>query len=144
MTTFNHSREIPAPVEQVFAAMSDPDSLARWWGPAGFTNTIDLCEFKPGGRWLLTMHGPDGTNYPNEYRFEEIEAPAKVVLKHLPGPKFQLTITLAPAGEGTLVSWAQAFEDSDLAKKIEHIVVPANDQNLERLEAEVARRLGKG
>jgi hypothetical protein len=38
---------------------------------------------------------------------------------------------------GTLVSWAQAFESADLARQIEHIVVPANDENLQKLMAEV-------
>jgi hypothetical protein len=44
MTTFKTSREIPATVEQVFAAISDSERLARWWGPAGFTNTFNVCE----------------------------------------------------------------------------------------------------
>ncbi len=65
MSSLTTSREIPASVEHVFAAFSDPARLARWWGPAGFTNTFDVCEFKPGGQWSFTMHGPDGANYPN-------------------------------------------------------------------------------
>jgi hypothetical protein len=48
MTTFKTSRKIPATVEQVFAAFQ-PKHLARWWGPAGFTNTFSICEFKNGG-----------------------------------------------------------------------------------------------
>ena len=36
MTTFRTSRDIPAPPDQVFAAFSDPQRLARWWSPAGF------------------------------------------------------------------------------------------------------------
>ncbi|WP_155898004.1 SRPBCC family protein [Allocoleopsis franciscana] len=40
MTTFKTSREIPATMEQVFAAISDSERLARWWEPAGFTNTF--------------------------------------------------------------------------------------------------------
>jgi uncharacterized protein YndB with AHSA1/START domain len=55
MTTFDTAREIPATVEQVFAAISDPERLAQWWGPAGFTNTFKVCEFKNGGRWLLRI-----------------------------------------------------------------------------------------
>lgn len=39
MTTFNTSLEIPATPEQVFAAIRHPERLARWWGPAGFTNS---------------------------------------------------------------------------------------------------------
>ena len=87
MTTFSTSREIPASVEQVFAALSNPERLARWWGPAGFTNTFSVCEFKSGGRWSYVMHGPNGGNYPNESLFAEIEAPRKVVLEHVSKPK---------------------------------------------------------
>ena len=100
MTTFSTSREIPASVEQVFAAFSDPGRLARWWGPAGFTNTFSLCEFKQGGRWSFVMHGPDGVNYPNESVFAEIEAPNKLVVQHVSEPKFRLTIALASSAAG--------------------------------------------
>jgi uncharacterized protein YndB with AHSA1/START domain len=143
MTTFNTSREIPAIVEQVFAAISDPERLARWWGPAGFTNTFGVCEFKNGGRWSLIMHGPDGHNYPNENVFAEIEPLRKVVVQHVGEPKYRLTITLAPSSTGTIVSWSQAFESSEVASHLEHIVVPANEQNLERLSVEVLRKPGR-
>ena len=140
MTTFNTSREIPATVEQVFAAFSDAERLSRWWGPAGFTNTFNVCEFKPGGRWSFVMHGPDGRNYPNENVFAEIEPPGKVVVQHGSEPKFRLTITLTSSAEGTVMSWSQAFESAELASRLEHIVVPANEQNLDRLSDEVLRK----
>ena len=38
MIAFSTFREIPATVEQVFAAFSDPERLARWWGPANEQN----------------------------------------------------------------------------------------------------------
>ncbi|HEX4858978.1 MAG TPA: SRPBCC family protein [Usitatibacteraceae bacterium] len=141
MTTFNTSRAIPAPVEQVFAAISDPARLARWWGPAGFTNTFEVCQFRPGGRWLFTMHGPDGQDYPNESRFAEIEAPTRVVIEHVCEPRFRLTIVLAPSAGGTQVSWSQVFERADVAEQVATIVIPANEQNLDRLTAEVLREL---
>jgi uncharacterized protein YndB with AHSA1/START domain len=142
MTTFNTSREIPATVEQIFAAISDPARLARWWGPDGFTNTFGVCEFKKGGRWSFTMHGPDGKSYPNENVFAEIETPGKVVVQHVSEPKFCLTIGLTATAAGTLVSWSQAFENAEVARRIEHIVVPANEQNLARLAAEVLGSAG--
>lgn len=137
MTTFSTSRDIPAPVTQVFAAISDPERLARWWGPAGFTNTFKVCEFKNGGRWSFVMHGPDGTDYANESVFAEIEAPHKVVVQHESEPRFRLSISLATSATGTLLSWSQAFENAEVAARVEHIVVPANEQNLDRLTAEV-------
>jgi hypothetical protein len=90
------------------------------------------------------MHGPDGKNYPNENVFAEIEPPGKIVVLHDSNPRYRLTITLASSWAGTAVTWAQAFENPETARQIEHIVVPANEQNLERLSAEVMReRPGK-
>jgi uncharacterized protein YndB with AHSA1/START domain len=126
-------------VEQVFAAFSEPDRLARWWGPAGFTSTFNVCQFKQGGRWSFILHGPDGKNYPNECVFAEIESPGKIVVQHVSAPEYRLTITLTPSSMGTIVTWSQAFDNPDLARRIEHIVVPANEQNLDRLSAEVLR-----
>ena len=137
MTTFNTSREIPATVDQVFAAFSDPERLARWWGPAGFTNTFRVCEFRTGGRWSFTMHGPNGGDYPNESVFAGIEAPGRIVVEHVSEPKYRLTIQLSPSAAGTIVSWSQEFEKPEIAQRIERIVVPANEQNLDRLSAEV-------
>lgn len=144
MTTFTTSREILATVEQIFAAISNPQRLARWWGPAGFTNTFSVCEFKNGGRWSFVMHGPDGQNYPNECVFADIESPRKVVIQHVVEPLFSLTIALAASATGTRVSWSQAFESAEVASRVEHIVVPANEQNLDRLTVEVLRHPGGG
>lgn len=144
MTTFSTSREIHATPEQVFAAFSDPERLSQWWGPAGFTNTFNICEFENGGRWSYVMHGPNGGNYPNESVFAEIESPRKIVIEHVSKPKYRLTVLLSPSGAGTVVSWSQAFESSDVASRIEHIVVPANEQNLDRLSVEVLRKPGGG
>ncbi|MBX9610465.1 MAG: SRPBCC domain-containing protein [Burkholderiales bacterium] len=49
---------IAASPAQVFAAMSDPVRVARWWGPNGFTSTIHALEFRPGGSWRRAFHAP--------------------------------------------------------------------------------------
>ena len=140
MKIFETSRDLPARPEEVFAAISAPERLARWWGPEGFTNTFSVCEFKEGGRWSLIMHGPDGKSWPNENRFAAIEAPRLVIIEHVAEPKYRLTVTLTPTPAGTRVGWSQAIENDDVASRIEPIVVPANEQNLQRLEAEVLRK----
>lgn len=137
MTVFRTAREVPARPEVVFAAIQDPLRLARWWGPDGFTNSFHLFEFNPGGRWDFTMHGPDGTHYPNQSEFVEIISNTLIRIKHTSQPRFELTISLAPCDKGTLVSWVQAFEDPKVAANIRHIVEPANEQNLSRLLVEV-------
>lgn len=139
MTPFTTSRDIPAAPAAVFAAIATPERLARWWGPAGFRNTFAVCDFRPGGRWSFVMHGPDGAHYQNDSQFAEIAAPTRVVIQHLSEPTFRLTITLAASATGTRVSWVQALDDAEVARRVQHIVIPANEQNLDRLTAEVLR-----
>ncbi|MCA9395898.1 MAG: SRPBCC domain-containing protein [Candidatus Omnitrophica bacterium] len=138
MNAVTASKTIPASVQQVFDAIQDPKRLARWWGPEGFTNTFNKFEFKPGGKWVFTMHGPDGKSYANESIFEEIVAPKKVVILHICLPVFVLTIELTKSGEGTLLSWNQEFEDESVVTKLRDFLTKANNQNLDRLTQEVA------
>lgn len=137
MPPFKTSRQIAATPTQVWAAFSDPQRLARWWGPAGFSNTFKACDFKTGGRWSYVMHGPDGKNYPNVSVFAEVVAGQRVVIEHGSLPKYRLTISLREVDGGTLVGWEQVFEDEKVAKAIEHIVVKGNEENLQRLVGEV-------
>ena len=136
--TFQTSRLLPFPHQQVFAAFAQPQRLARWWGPDGFTNSFEVFEFTTGGRWTFVMHGPDGTDYPNENVFLDVAEPSTIVIQHVLSPRFVLTITLAAHDAGTLVTWVQVLEDSAVAAAIRHIVEPANEQNLDRLHAVLA------
>lgn len=135
----SRSRWLAASPSEVFAAMRDAARIARWWGPAGFTNTIHQFEFEPGGRWLLTMQAPDGTNHPNESRFTRIAADQLFEIEHLNGHHFVLSITLQPHGGGTDVTWLQTFDTAEHYERIARFVATANEQNLDRLAAEVER-----
>jgi uncharacterized protein YndB with AHSA1/START domain len=137
---FVHSRLIGAPREQVFAAFADPARLARWWGPNGFTSTFEVFELRSGGAWRCVMHGPDGADYPNEHVFTEVIAPERVIIEHLGSlHHFELTITFTAQGARTLVGWRQVFDTATEKQRIAAFVVPANEQNLDRLAAEVLR-----
>ena len=133
MKAFKTSKAILASPQAVFDAFSNRDLLAEWWGPAGFTNTFDIFEFKNGGTWSFVMHGPDGRHYENESQFIEIIAAKKVVICHLSEPKFTLTITIKDKGAGSIIYWAQAFDNAEVASRIAHIIEPSNEQNLNRL-----------
>ena len=135
---FVTSRLIDAPRERVFRAFSDPSHLARWWGPKGFSNTFRKFDLRPGGAWRFVMHGPDGTDYPNESVFTEVVVPERVVFDHLSGHHFQMTITFAAQGDKTLVGWRQVFDTAGERQRIARIVIEANEQNLDRLAAEVS------
>lgn len=137
MNTFTNQRTLPASPEAVFAALTTPERLARWWGPAGFSNRFAVCEVRPGGRWVFDMIGPDGTVYANESVFQHIEPNRQVVVRHTCAPLFTLSITLEPVAEGTQLHWQQVFDDAAFAQAAAHILVPANEQNLDRLQAEL-------
>lgn len=126
------SRLFPFAPAQTFAAFANPDRLATWWGPDGFSNTFEMFEFKAQGRWKFVMHGPDGKDYLNDCVFLETSQ-QKIIIRHVSQPNFTLTITLDEADGKTNLGWHQAFDDPRLAESLAHIIVPANEQNLNRL-----------
>jgi len=139
MSNFENSRHFKHSPQAVFAAMANPTRLARWWGPDGFTNQFEVFEFCVGGRWVFDMVGPDGTRYANTSVFAHIEPDRQVVIDHTCMPVFRLTISLAPEGDGTRVQWLQVFDDPAFAQAMKHVLEPANEQNLDRLAAELDR-----
>lgn len=140
----SRTRVIAATTDEVFAAICDPVRLARWWGPAGFTNTIHEFDFTPGGKWLLTMHGPDGKDHPNESRFVRIVPGRLFEIEHFSGHHFILSLELDAAPEGTVVRWRQTLDTIEHYRRIAGFVAAANEQNLDRLAREVAAGRGAG
>ena len=53
-------------------------------------------------------------------------------------PTFVLTVSLESTATGTRVIWEQVFDDPAVAQAVRAIVEPSNEQNLDRLTAEVA------
>lgn len=76
------SRLMQHPLDRVFAAFSNPAGMTNWWGPVGFSTTTRSMQFKVGGGWDFTMHGPDGTDYPNFVRYTEIEKNRRIAYDH--------------------------------------------------------------
>lgn len=131
--TLATERLLPAPPKRVWQAFADPAQLARWWGPEGFTNEFETCDFREGGAWRSTMIGPDGARYANESRFGALLPRQRIVVDHVSPPRFVLTVTLEAEGGGTRVGWSQCFETAELRQALQAICIPANEQNLDRL-----------
>ena len=75
-------REFDAPPALLFRAHTDPDALKVWYGPNGFTITLLAMDFRVGGLFRFTMHGPDGTDYPNRWEFREIVPNERLAYRH--------------------------------------------------------------
>jgi uncharacterized protein YndB with AHSA1/START domain len=120
--------------ETIWEAFRNPEALARWWGPAGFTNIFHEFDFRRGGTWDFTMTGPDGSAYRMQKIFVEIDPPARLVFDHPDATHgFRMFIELAERGESTEVSWRMTFDSGDEAGRVRAIVEASNEQNFDRL-----------
>jgi uncharacterized protein YndB with AHSA1/START domain len=128
------SRIFKAPVELVWEAWTKPEHIANWWGPNGFTTTIHKMDFKEGGEWKLTMHGPEGTNYPNRSVYKEIIPLKKIVFEHF-NPNFITTVLFQSKGEETLMDWTMLFETTETFEAVvkAHKADEGLKQNVEKL-----------
>lgn len=137
------TRVFAAPREKVFEAFSDPQQLARWWGPKDFTNTIHEFDLRPGGKWRITLHGPDGASYPNDKVFVEVVPAERVVFDHLqPMHYFRMTLLFADRNGKTHVTWHMLFESAAEAAALKKIILEANEQNFDRLAAHLLQVSG--
>ena len=106
------TRTLNAPIDLVWEAWTNPEHIAKWWGPNGFTNTITTMDMKPGGEWILTMHGPDWKDYKNKSIFKEVIPQKKIVFDHI-APNFTATIEFEARGEQTHLTWYMLFETAE-------------------------------
>jgi uncharacterized protein YndB with AHSA1/START domain len=69
-------RILPAPRVAVYRALSDPEVLARWWGPRGFT--APSVDFDPllGRSYRIAMQPPEGELFHLSGQFREVDPPA--------------------------------------------------------------------
>jgi uncharacterized protein YndB with AHSA1/START domain len=142
------TRVFDAPRELVWQAMTDPLRVVHWWGPRGFSTTIETMEVRPGGVWKHTMHGPDGANYPNKSVFKEVVEPERIVYTHSggreggPGVSFVATWTFDEVDAGkTRLSVRQVFSSAanrDFVVK-EFGAIEGGKQTLDRLAEFLAK-----
>ncbi|AGY60345.1 SRPBCC domain-containing protein [Gloeobacter kilaueensis] len=75
------TRTFNAPRALVFKAWTEPERMAIWWGPHGFTNANVEMDVRPGGIWRIDMCAPDGTVYPCKGTYLEVVEPERLVYK---------------------------------------------------------------
>jgi uncharacterized protein YndB with AHSA1/START domain len=140
------TRTIKAPLDLVWEVWTTPKHIVNWWGPAGFTSTIYRMDFSKGGEWNMTLHGPDGTNFPNKSIFMEIIPSQKIVFEHF-HPHFITTVEFSGKGKETTIGWSLLFDTADMFNIIvkAHKADEGQKQNLDKLEQYLMELLrGKG
>jgi len=136
------SRILHFPKNLVYAAWADPNHLKNWWGPNGFTNTFNEFDFRPGGKWSFIMHGPDKGNYHNECEFVKIEEPNLIIWKRFSKPLFHVAVTFDEVSDNVAkIVFRMIFETAKECNKLKPFVVDKNEENFDRLEAELQKML---
>ena len=134
------TRIIAAPRSLVFRAWTDPNHLKEWWGPAGFTNTFNEFDLRPGGKWSCIMHGPDKGNYANECEFIKIEKPSLLAWRRFSKPIFQVVVRFEDVSEDqTKIVYKMLFHSPEECNKLKSFAADKNEENFDRLEKELAK-----
>lgn len=140
------TRLFNAPRELVFSAWSDPSGISNWWGPRGFTTTTLEMDFRSGGIWRFTMHGPDGTDWPNRVEYTEVIRPERLVYKHsgeaeFDPIRFEVHTDFLDRDGMTELHMRMTFETAELLKHVaEFGAVEGLYDTLDRLSEQLAVR----
>lgn len=120
------TRVYDAPVKAVWEAWTDDAQCAQWWGPRGFTLTTHSKDFRPGGHWSYTMHGPDGVDYQNKTIYLEIEPLVKMVYDHGGNdeskPLFRVTVEFSETDGKTRMDMCMTLPTPEAAEQTEKFI----------------------
>jgi uncharacterized protein YndB with AHSA1/START domain len=117
-------RRINAPPAKVFAAFTEPQTIARWFGPHDVDKVDAETDLRVGGRYRIVMHmGSDVHDVSGVYR--EIVPNERLVCtwawKSTPERESLLTVTFKPDGSGTLLTLThEQFFDGDARDRHQH------------------------
>ena len=135
------SKWVKAPRALVWKAHTEPALLAQWWGPQGFSITTHSIDLRTGGTWKLTMHAPDGTDYPNMMWYKEVKEPVLMDYDHgdFEAPHFHVRTELIEEGGGTSIVTVMSFKDKASRDQTAEFALPGHTSTMERLEALMAK-----
>jgi uncharacterized protein YndB with AHSA1/START domain len=72
-------RVIPAPRERVFAAWTDPEIVAKWWGMKSMVSKDIRIDLRAGGAYRYEMLSNEGNTYAFFGTFLEVDPPKRLV-----------------------------------------------------------------
>lgn len=119
-----------APLTVVWDAWTDPEQVAQWWGPRGFSITTHSKDLKTGGHWHYTMHGPDGTDYPNKTTYLEVEKYKRLVYDHGANDTqpalFRVQVIFTEQDNQTHMDMTMMVDSPEAMQQIKKIIKEAN------------------
>jgi uncharacterized protein YndB with AHSA1/START domain len=111
-------RIFDVPRERVFAAYTDPELIARWWGPRGTSTTVEQMDVRPGGVWRFVIRN-DSDGEQNAFKgvYREIAPPERIVQSFewegMPGHVVIETANFEALGERTRVRGTSLFHTTE-------------------------------
>jgi uncharacterized protein YndB with AHSA1/START domain len=117
-TALRLERLIPVSPEILFALWIEPAQLVKWWAPDGYRTSVHALETKPGGRWRIILHAPDGTTPSMSGVYRVVEPPRRLAFSwawdgegDARGHESEVSVDFEPAPGGTrLVLVHRQFE----------------------------------
>ena len=117
------TRMLDAPRALVFKAWSQPEHLARWWGPRGFTLPECKVDFREGGAFFMLMRSPEGNDHRLRGMYQEIAPPERIACTWAweddagqLGHETKLTVSFAEERGKTKLTLHQAVFESVAAR----------------------------
>jgi glutathione S-transferase len=108
--TLKITRTFAAPREQVFNAFTRKEAIQGWFGPEGFSVPAVSVDARPGGRYRIEMHSPQGSVHIVTGEYREVRPPERLVFtwRWLDGvglgPETLVTLDFAARAGGTAVT----------------------------------------
>lgn len=132
------TRVFDAPRELVWKVWTEPNHIALWWGPNGFTNSVESMDVSVGGKWKYIMHGPDGVDWPNLITYLEVKKPELLAYMHgdFDQPdQFRVTVKFESVGEKTKIHMQMVFKTAEERNAVveKHGAVEGLNQNMDKL-----------
>jgi uncharacterized protein YndB with AHSA1/START domain len=113
------TRVFDAPPGLVFKAWTEPERLARWSGPRGFTTVSSTMDLRPGGAYRACIRSPEGADHCMRGVYREIVEPERLVFTFAweeadgtPGREMLVTVSFAEHEGKTRMTFHQALFES--------------------------------
>lgn len=123
MSDLRLERIFPVPPESLFAWMTQPENLTKWWGPEGMRCTDNALDFTRTGPWFAVIVGEEGARYKISGTVTQVDAPNAVGFTwgwhdedDNRGDESHVTFTILPdPGGAKLVLDHRDLADADMA-----------------------------